>query len=72
MSDDSKPIEHLDLHEETIVQVDDMTLTTVMRVPNGLIYKFCEAKESSPMFELKSTQFVPYDWSTPKKSVLNS
>ncbi len=70
MSDTFKPIDSLELHEETVVTSDDFSLLTVIRVPNGLIYKFCECLENSPIFALKSTEFVPYNWND--KDLLNS
>lgn len=71
MSDSYKPIEKLNIHEETLVQGDDTTCTTAMRVHGGLIYKFFEIAKSSSIFELKSTQFVPFEWEKPKRIIPN-
>jgi len=60
MSDILKEIENLKLHEETVVQEDELTLTVAMRVPGGLIYKFCEVKDTVH-FTMVATEFVPFD-----------
>lgn len=58
MSDIEKTIDTLNLHEEAIIQEDDLTLTVVFKVPGGLIYKFFE--NDSGFFHIKATEFVPY------------
>ncbi len=67
MSDSHKEIENLKMHEELTLETDPdgFNVTSVLRVPGGLIYKFMETN-GNVYFSIKSTCFVPFP--TPNKN----